>query len=177
MSSKIIGVFTGLMSGYLSGMVLGFVLFNPDQDVWALLGGVLALIGLGVGLTPWFQRQTATLLMALIGSYFGTLIGIVLFGDVARDDLLEVLQRPTILVSMGGMLLGGWLGRRLRTERASGLLFTMILGGFLGGYLLGIVLHWAPYPSFAGWSPFVIVSGVLSGGLVAVWQRRSRPAV
>jgi hypothetical protein len=174
MGQKIAGVFTGLIAGYLLGMAIGFTLFNPDQDVWALLGVVLAVVGMGIGLTPFFRRNTAVMLTALIGFYFGTLLGTVFFGNIAQDDLLEVLQRPTLFFSIGGTVLGGLIGRRLPAEKVSLPLLTFLLGGFLGGYVLGVVCHLAPYPSFVGWSPFVVGSGLVVGGLAALLKRRLR---
>lgn len=174
MSRKIAGLLAGLFAGYLLGMLIGFVLFKPDQDMWALLGAVLAVLGMGLGVTPPGQRYANVLLLALIGFYCGTLIGISLFGNIAQDDLLEVLQRPTVIASLGGTVLGGLTGWRLRTAPIGLALIMALLGGFLGGYVLGIALHLAPFPSFVGWSPFVIGSGLLSGGLVVAVQRRQR---
>ena len=172
MSQKIAGLLAGLLTGYLLGMLIGFVLFKPDQDMWAMLGAVLAVLGMGLGLTPPGQRHANVLLLALIGFYFGTLIGISLFGDATRDDLLEVLQRPTVIVTLIGTMLGGLAGWRLRAAPIGLALIMALLGGFLGGYVLGIALQLAPFPSFVGWSPFVIGCGVLSGGLVVIVQRR-----
>jgi hypothetical protein len=176
MGRKLTGMITGLLTGYLVGTIAGFTLFNPDQDIWALLGFVLALLGMGIGLTPFFQRHIVVIQMALIGFYLGTLTGIVFFGNIAQDDLLETFHQQTVFVSIGGTILGGIIGRQLPVEKVYLPLFVFILAGFLGGYFLGVVFNLAPYPSLVGWSPFVIGSGLIFGGLLTLLKRQLQKA-
>ncbi len=174
MNPKIIGLLTGTIAGYLIGMVLGFTLFDPDLDVWALLGCVLALAGLGIGLTPFFQRYVVVILLALVGFYIGSLVGIVLVGNTASDDLLEILQSQSILFAVGGTVIGGAIGAWLPVEKARWPLFALIIGGFLGGYILGVVFGLAPYPSLVGWSPFVMGSGLATVLIAAMINHRKQ---
>lgn len=84
LTQKILGAF--------SGMMIGFTLFRPEQDMWALLGFVFSIIGAGIGMTPHARRNNAVVFGALVGFYIGTLLAILLFGNIVADDLLEVVE-------------------------------------------------------------------------------------
>jgi hypothetical protein len=173
MADKIVGIFTGMIAGYLIGMVIGFTVFDPNLDVWALLGFVLALVGGALGITPFFRRRANIVLCALIGFYFGTLAGILLFGS-PEDDLFELLQKGglPLIAAIVGTLTGAFIGTRLRSENLKLALFMALFGGFLGGYLFGVVLRLAPIQSFIGWSPSIIICGVVCAFAVTYFQRR-----
>jgi hypothetical protein len=174
MADKIVGIFTGMIAGYLIGMVIGFTVFDPNLDVWALLGFVLALVGGVIGITPFFRRRANIVLCALIGFYFGTLAGILLFGSI-EDDLFELLQNggSPLVAAIVGTLIGVFVGTRLRSESLKFALFMAMFGGFLGGYLFGVVLRLAPLQSYVGWSPSILICGAVCA-FVAVYLQRQR---
>ena len=68
------------------------------------------------------------------------------------------------------------MGRRIRTEQVSLTIFVFLVGGFLGGYVFGVLLGLAPYQSFVGWSPFVIGSGLVLGAIAHKLQKRNQQA-
>jgi hypothetical protein len=167
------GGFVGLMAGYVLGMMIGFLLFAPDTDMWAALGGILALAGLILGLFGLFQRGIVVLEMSLVGCYLGSLLGILLFADIQKADLLELLQTPGLYIAFAGAVMGGMLGTRIHGRYWEEILFAGILGGFLLGYLFGVQFKLAPFPSMIGWSPFILGGGVLTG-LVCRWLLRAK---
>lgn len=160
------GMFTWMITGYLAGMLAGFIFFEPEQDLWAVFGLVFALAGLLLGLTRFFQRHVVIALGGLMGFYLGAILGVLLWGNLKTDDLLEVLHSPAGYAALAGALLGGWGSRLLPAEQARPLLLAFVFAGFLGGFLLGVVFGLAPYASLVGWSPFVIGSGFMAAGLV-----------
>lgn len=178
MGGKIASLLTGAFTGYFLGVSLGFVLFHPDLDVWALLGAVLAIAGLPVGLTRWFRRRMHVGLAALIGYILATVAAILLFDDPVTGGMVEALRDwdgglPLILA---GTAAGMFVGARWLSERHAPLLLAFFGGGFVGGYLFGFVLGLAPYPSPVGYMPAILLSGAAAALLTAVIRRRAQPA-
>lgn len=164
-----------LLAGYLLGLTLGFTLFDPNSDVYALLGAVLAILGAIIGILPFFRRRARYVFGAVIGYYVGSLISIVLFGDSVRDDLLEVLQRggAGILLVVIASIIGAVIFGRTRPGAIALRGIGVLLGGFLGGYLFGVVLGLASLSSMIALAPFVLGSGIVIG--IGLWllQRRT----
>lgn len=173
MLDKITGMFTGVLTGYLLGMVTGFTVFDPNLDVWALLGFVGALIGIPAGLTLRVRRHRALILAAVIGFYVGQLLNLGLINDPGENglDLLQNGLAGFALVA-GGTLLGGWLGWRYRSAALGYILFAAVWGGFVGGLIFGVVLTLAPAQTMWGWMPSVAVSGAICAWLA--WRAGAR---
>ena len=170
MIDKTVGMFTGLLAGYFLGMIIGFTVFDPNWDVWALLGAVLAVAGLGVGLLPRFRRNKTVILGALLGFYLGTLLRVPLFGVEDEFDLLEN-GIGSLICSLGGTLLGAWLGARYHSPALAYSLFAALWGGFVGGLLLGMAIDLGLEQSFTGMAPLVLACAVVLGGLAWFIQR------
>ncbi len=138
MVDKVTGIFTGMLAGYLIGMVSGFTLFDPDLDVWALLGFVLALVGAVVGIIPPFRRRQSMILGAILGFYLGWLLNFLLFGSVEENGL-DLLQNGFggFLCTTLGIIIGTIAGWRYRSQELGHTLFAITFGGFLGGLALG----------------------------------------
>lgn len=177
MSQKIASVFTYMIAGYVLGLLLGFTLFDPDTDMYALLGAIGGISGIFIGLIPFFRRQIGVALMSIVGFYLASLVAILLFGQPKTDDLLEVLQRggASLRLVLAGTLVGSGMGWRLSPERFQLAAAGFIAGGFVGGAVFGVMLGLAPYQSMVGWSPSVILCSLLWGGLL-LYAQSSRQA-
>jgi hypothetical protein len=142
--------------------------------VYALLSLVLALIGALLGLLPRFRAHVPTAFGALIGLYLGMVLAIVIWGDPATDDLLEMLERggASILLTLICAVLGGLAGSRLAIRNMSLLALALLLGGFLGGAVF-VMLDIAPSSSIVGVAPYVLGSGIVFAGVVWRLQHRT----
>jgi hypothetical protein len=174
---RLLGGIVGLFIGYLLGMILGFIFFDPNADQWAFLGLVLGLVGLIIGLTNRYLVITEVAITALIGFYIGAIVGILLFGKPAYDDLLELTRTPGLYIAMIGCILGGITGYVLKLKVNLFFLAVSMNFGFLGGYFMGTGLGYAKYPSFVGWSPFVIGCAIVCYGALAIIGRRVKKPV
>ncbi len=172
MRTRLIGGAVGLVAGYMLGMILGFILFDPNADLWAFLGGVLGLLGLALGLFNVVSRRLVDITLAIIGFYLGSILGILLFGKPALDDLLEITRTPAISIALGGALVGFILGTKFKAVVAIDRLVLSIIVGFVSGYLLGVVCHLAPYQSMVGWSPTIIVACMVCYATLEVINRK-----
>lgn len=172
---KITGIFTGMLAGYLIGMVIGFTLFDPNLDVWALLSFGCALLGIGVGLLAIVRRNRSGILAAIIGFYLAWLLQFLIFAD-AQENGLDLLQNGIggFLIVISGTILGAWLGWRYRSEILGYTLFAVVLGGFFGGLILGMLAGLGDGSSMLVWSIFVILSSFVAGFVVWKMQTRSR---
>lgn len=168
-----------VLAGYLLGLTIGFTLFDPNLDVYALLGAVLAIFGAFLGVIPFFRRSARYVFGAVVGFYLGALVSILLFGNPLADDLLEVLQRggAGLLLMWVISIAGSVSMRRSHAEKIALPAVGLLMGGFLGGYLFGIVLGLAPNNSLVALAPFVIGSGaVFYAGLWFLQRSTSRMA-
>lgn len=175
--SIVFSMFVYLIAGYLIGLTIGFTLFDPNTDVYALLSLVLSVVGLIVGVLPFFRRHARLVFGAIIGFYLSMILATLLFGSPAEDDLLEVLQRGglSILVVLVGTIVGAGLASRLRDQDVGWAALAFLLGGFLGGYVFSVVLGFVPSSSMVYSAPFVIGSGLVAYVVVRLLTR-SRPA-
>jgi hypothetical protein len=151
-----------MLLGYLTGLIVGFTAFDPDTDIYALLGAVLALIGVLIGLVPFFRGRLNTAFGILIGFYLGMVIVILIWGDPQTDDLLEFVRLGDyrILIALVIAGIGGFFASRFMPGTAHLPALAFLLGGFLGGALF-IALGVAPASSMVGVFPFVIGSGLI----------------
>ena len=166
-----LSIFAYAIAGYLLGLIIGFTMFDPNADVYALLGVVLAVVGLLLGLIPAFRRAAGGVFGAVVGFYIGAVISTLLFGNPQTDDLLEVLQRGVVL-PIAIAAIGVVIGARVIKPHLSLPALGFLLGGFLEGFVF-LAIGVASSTSIVMLSPFVIGSGVVIG--VALWmlQRRS----
>lgn len=166
-----LSIFAYAIAGYLLGLIIGFTVFDPNADVYALLGVVLAVVGLLLGLIPAFRRAAGGVFGAVVGFYIGAVISTLLFGNPQTDDLLEVLQRGVVL-PIAIAAIGVVIGARVIKPHLSLPALGFLLGGFLEGFVF-LAIGVASSTSIVMLSPFVIGSGVVIG--VALWmlQRRS----
>jgi hypothetical protein len=134
-SRRLAEIFTSALLGYIWGWIAGWVLFDPDLDLWALFAALGALVGLVAGVAGMFKRWEALLLCATFGLYLGFVARARLFGDTPGG--------PGAALVLFGAVLGGVWGRRLAMHPASGqrrILYAALYVGFFGGFLLDIVL-------------------------------------
>jgi hypothetical protein len=172
MGEKLLGMVTWMLAGYLTGLTIGFSVFDPDTDIYALLGATLAILGLLLGLTPLFRRYTHLALGGITGFYLASLLGIFLLGTPATDNLPEVAGNGAKLgVALAGTVVGITIVYRLKTQLNSLLIAAFLFGGFFGGLLLAAV-GIAPRTAMVGLAPFFLSCGVLCAAIVAFLQRR-----
>lgn len=166
-----LSIFAYAIAGYLLGLIIGFTVFDPNADVYALLGVVLAVVGLLLGLIPAFRRAAGGVFSVVVGFYIGAVISTLLSGNPQTDDLLEVLQRGVVL-PIAIAAIGVVIGARVIKPHLSLPALGFLLGGFLEGFVF-LAIGVASSTSIVMLSPFVIGSGVVIG--VALWmlQRRS----
>jgi hypothetical protein len=154
------GTFSGLIAGYLLGLTIGFTLFDPELDVWALLGALLAVMGAVIGLLPLPRRYATVTLAAITGYYAGMLFDLVAFVQSNDRGLLAALQHPTgVIVILCGTLLGAIIGWRIRHSAGAK---AALAGLALGGFLTPLIV----LPNLSMTSEFGLASIVLIGGLV-----------
>lgn len=162
-----LSIFAYAIAGYLLGLIIGFTVFDPNADVYALLGVVLAVVGLSLGLIPAFRRAAGGVFGAVVGFYIGAVISTLLFGNPQTDDLLEVLQRGVVLPIAIAVI-----GARVIKPHLSLPALGFLLGGFLEGFVF-LAIGVASSTSIVMLSPFVIGSGVVIGLALWMLQRRS----
>lgn len=155
---------SGLIAGYLMGLTIGFTVFDPDWDVWALLGALLAVCGTVAGLLPAARRYATVTLGAITGYYAGMLIDLTLFLPSNDAGLLAALQHSSgMILILGGAVLGAVIGWRLRNiASAKAVLAGLVLGGFLIPLL---ILPTTASTSEAGLVPIVLGGGLLGGAV------------
>ncbi len=173
---RLVGAITGLLIGAMIGIFIGFTLFDPDADIWALLGMILALIVGAIGLTESFWRRVGIPLGIILGIYFGALLGLALTGW-AEHSMYALFRSGGLgaVMVLGGGIIGGGLGATRSFQEDGplyGALIGFVFGAFLGSYLLGVVLG-VGEPSFPGQAPTVILSGLVGGVAGFALQRRS----
>jgi hypothetical protein len=172
MGEKLLGMITWMLAGYLIGLTVGFSIFDPNTDIYALLGAVLAILGLLLGLTPLFRRYTRLALGGITGFYLGAMLGIILLGHPVADDLLEVAGSGSkLLVALAGMVIGIVAIYRFGRQINSLLIAAFLFGGFFGALLLNMV-GIAPRLSMVYTAPYFIGCGVLCAGIVIFLQRQ-----
>jgi len=163
---KLLGGFCAALIGFLWGWLLGWSLFNPNLDLWALFAAICALVGLVIGLIGLFWKRSTEYLCATFGLYLGFIIRTLLFGDTSRGLGLVVIAIAVIA--------GIWIARRYQLQEKPGVtivLLNVLLIGFFGGYLMDILLlniilgSNRPHTVLAR-APLVIFCGLL-GGLVS----------
>lgn len=175
MIDKVSGMFTGMLTGYLIGMVVGFTVFDPEWDVWALLGLVLALVGLVAGLLPVVRRNRSVILGAIIGFYLGWLLNFLVFGDV-NENGMDLFQNGIggFLCTTLGLIAGAWLGSHYRSQAAGYALFAATFGGFFGGLVIGTAFSMGEGTSMLEWAIPVILTGSVIGLSTWWWQTQRR---
>lgn len=166
-----LSIFAYAIAGYLLGLIIGFTVFDPNADVYALLGVVLAVVGLSLGLIPAFRRAAGGVFGAVVGFYIGAVISTLLSGNPQTDDLLEVLQRGVVL-PIAIAAIGVVIGARVIKPHLSLPALGFLLGGFLEGFVF-LAIGVASSTSIVMLSPFVIGSGVVIGLALWMLQRRS----
>ncbi|MBZ0302241.1 MAG: hypothetical protein K8J31_21010 [Anaerolineae bacterium] len=162
LSTWVLSILTYLLAGYLVGLMIGLTAFDPDTDVYALSGAALALIGMLIGIVPFFRRRVNTAFGMLVGFYLGMILTILLWGNPQTDDLLEFLQDDAnrILAALAVAGIGGLLASRLMSNRTHLPALALLLGGFVGGAIF-VAAGAAPPSSMVGLAPFVIGSGLV----------------
>lgn len=173
MGKLLLSMITWMLCGYLIGMTVGFTAFDPDTDVYALLGAALAILGLVLGLTPLFRKYVHIALGGIIGFYLGSILSIVVMGNPATDDLLEVVRSSKLIISLIGTLIGIGVAYRFAGTTNEAVLAAFLFGGFFGGLLL-TVLGIAPRMAMVQIAPYFIGCGLVCSILIVWWQRRSR---
>lgn len=171
---RLTGMFAGLLGGYFIGMAIGFTVFDPDLDVWALLGALLACVGMVVGVLGLLQRQVIPIFTTIIGFYTGMILGILLFKDPTEDGMIELLREggPGLVVCLALTIGGAWIGTRLpntstwRFRLASG-----VTGGFFGGLLFAALLGENTDASPVALAPIIFGTAALC---ILVTERRRR---
>lgn len=172
MGDLLLGMVTWMLMGYLAGLTIGFAAFDPNTDVYALMGAAFAIVGLLLGLTPYLRRYTHIALGGLIGFYLGAILGILLLGSPASDDLLEVARSSKLIVSLIGAGVGVFLGYRFGSGTNRLGIAAFLFGGFFGGLLLSAA-GIAPRLGMVAVAPYFIVCGLLCA-FVVVWVQRHR---
>jgi len=101
---RLFGILSAGLIGYMFGWILGWSLFDPNSDAWALAAAVVAIAGLIVGITHQFWKHA--------GVFFGSAIGVYL-GWVARSLILgDVPGGLGLLLIFGGAIAGGFIGAK-----------------------------------------------------------------
>jgi hypothetical protein len=176
MGEKLLSMLTWMLVGYLLGMTAGFALVDPNTDIYALAGAVLAILGLLLGLIPFFRKRTRLALGGITGFYLGAMLAILLLGAPAKDDLMEVaLDGRKLLVALAGMLIGVALIYRFANRINSAIIAAFLFGGFFGG-LLFTVTGIAPRLSMVGTAPYFLGCGIVCASLVW-WIQRRKPTL
>ena len=171
---KLFTLFTGALLGYFWGWIWGWSLFDPNSDVWALLAGVGALVGLIAGVTPFVWRYRGVLASASIGLYLSWIVRTLLFGDKPGGWGILFLG----LGAIAGLIIGVRLCSPADAKQKviTGLVVALY-AGFFGGFLVDVVLldlllGVVKSHSILGNAPAVIGCGLLGGILAARWQVR-----
>ena len=184
MAHKLQGIFTSVLLWYIWGWIWGWSLVDPNLDLWALLAGLGALIGLAWGVISVIQakaRDTAAagdrdarksidiwivLLCATFGMFTGWAAHTMIFGDKPGG--------PGLLVMLAGVAAGIWIGARpsLESDRWRRTLLVVLYAGFFGGFLVDIALRGLALPtSILRMALIVIACGALGGANAWFWKR------
>ncbi|MCZ7543089.1 MAG: hypothetical protein M5R40_05900 [Anaerolineae bacterium] len=124
----VVGMFSWMLGGYFAGLTIGFMVFDPDLDVWALLGAVLAIAGLLLGILPAFRRRAALVLTSVAGYFAGMFVGLLLFSDVIHGGMIEALQNPaSAVLTLAGAVIGLIAGIRFELARFRVPLFAFVM--------------------------------------------------
>jgi MFS family permease len=160
---RLLPMFTWLVVGYLIGMTIGFTFFDPNLDLWALLGTGFAIFGLVVGLMPFAKRHVNAALLGIFGFYVGAIACIVLFGNSSWDFFNTLtIGGVGAMLPIGGAILGAVAGMRIAKTMMLPL-FGLVFGGFIGGLLLYSFAMWLGVKvprTMLGYAPFTIGAGV-----------------
>ncbi len=165
--SKLSSILTGALLGYVWGWIWGWSLFDPNSDIWALLAGVGALIGLLIGATPYLWRYGTLLICATFGLYLGWIGRTIVWGDIPGGLGMAVM--------IDGVLIGGAIGLRLKRHSQNfilSILWGALYIGFVGGLLIDVVLldkvlGLVKTHSILSQAPIVLACGVIGGMIVA----------
>jgi hypothetical protein len=162
----LVGMFTGALIGYLWGWIWGWSLFDPNLDLWALLAGTLAILGMALGAIGSIREKATCVISSTIGLYLGWIVRTLAFGDIPGG--------PGILFLIVGVLLGTGVSRlsRLRHMAASIVLTAALYAGFFGGFLVDFILlrvlfHQSQYQTIPGQAPAILFCGVIGGWIAA----------
>ncbi len=164
---KLFGIFTGALLGYMWGWIWGWSLFDPNSDLWALAAGICAVLGLLLGLIPYFWRYANIFLTATLGLYLGWIARTLIFGDVPGGWGIVLMGAGVII----GILLGVRLNRQMK-ETLTPVLLGVLYAGFFGGFLidvvlLDIILDVVQTHSILSQAPVVLICGVIGGVVMA----------
>ena len=165
--NKLFGIFTGALLGYMWGWIWGWSLFDPNSDIWALAAGLCAVLGLLLGLTPYFWRYANIFLTATLGLYLSWIARTLIFGDVPGGWGIALMA--------AGAIIGAWLGLRLNRQAkktTTPVLLGVLYAGFFGGFLidvvlLDIILGMVQTHSILSQAPAVVACGVMGGVVMA----------
>jgi hypothetical protein len=171
LARKLFGILSAALVGYMFGWILGWSLFDPNSDAWALAAAVFAFAGLIVGITPLFWKHAGAFFGAAIGLYLGWVARTCIWGDVPGG--------LGLLLIFGGAIVGGVIGARPAFRQGGVPLRALICAlyiGFFGGFLidvilLDVVLKLVRTHSILGQASAVIAYGVIGGGVGARWKR------
>jgi hypothetical protein len=169
MGRKLLGILTGALLGYVWGWIWGWSVVDPNLDLWALAAAFGALVGLGVGLSSAFWQLAGVWLSATVGLYLGWIARTLIFGDVPGG--------PGMLLILAGAGAGGYLAVRAGwtdSPRATKILLAALYTGFIGGFLVSILLlpallGTARPQTILSQAPAVLACGVL-GAALAAWR-------
>jgi hypothetical protein len=166
LSAVLAGMFTGALIGYLWGWIWGWSLFDPNLDLWALLAGSLAILGMMLGAIHGVRKKAGFLILTTIGLYLGWIARTLVFGDVPGG--------PGILLLAGSAFLGAAASRlsRLRQTTTPAILMAALYAGFFGGFLVDFILlralfHPSPFQTIPGQAPAILLCGVIGGWIAA----------
>jgi hypothetical protein len=172
LGKKLLGGFVAALIGYIWGWSWGWSLFDPSLDVWALLAGIGALVGLVSGLLGLFWRRSAELLCATIGLYLGWVLRTWIFGDK--------LGGWGVLLMAVTALVGLWVARLYHLQQKPEsiiVLLNVLIIGFFGGFivdmLIGLVYDMQRPHTILAQALLVIGCGLLGGWLSARRIRQS----
>lgn len=165
--NKLLSILTGALLGYVWGWIWGWSLFDPNRDIWSLLAGVSALIGLLIGTTPYLWRYGTVFLCTTFGLYLGWIVRTIVWGDIPGG--------MGIAVMIGSAVIGGVIGLRLKRypqNTSLPILLGVLYIGFVGGLLIDVVLldkvlGLVKTHSILSQAPIVLACGVIGGMIVA----------
>ncbi|MBN1267121.1 MAG: hypothetical protein JXA25_16645 [Anaerolineales bacterium] len=158
--AKVLWIFCAALAGYIIGWILGWTVFDPELDIWALLAAAGGLAGMVFALVSGreFRKRAAGLFGTALGLYPGWVLRTLLFGDVPGGwGLLLVL-----CCGAAGGLLSAWQESRKVVRGLTGAL----LGGFFGGLLLELVWFGLTLEANGGDMILLRAPGVLAFGVL-----------
>jgi len=157
---------TGALIGYLWGWIWGLSLFDPNLDLWALLAGSLAILGLASGAIRGIRQKATLIIPATMGLYLGWIARTLVFGDVPGG--------PGVLLLAGCAILGAGVSRLswLRQTTTPAILTAALYAAFFGGFLMDFILlnvlsHQGSFQTIPGQAPAILICGVIGGWIAA----------